>query len=100
MSQKKKQIKKNKEKIRERRGSRGAVKASPMVGFADTLAEEDAEGEIVVTTIDYKPMDAEEAVMQLDLIDDSFLVFTNAKTDEVNVVYRRDDGNIGWIDPK
>ncbi|GBC62624.1 ribosomal subunit interface protein [Desulfonema ishimotonii] len=94
-----KQIKKNKEKIRERRGSRGAVKASPMVGFADTLAEEDAEGEIVVTTIDYKPMDAEEAVMQLDLIDDSFLVFTNAKTDEVNVVYRRNDGHYGLIQP-
>ena len=41
-----------------------------------------------------------EAVMQLDLTDKSFLVFRNAAHGGVNVVYRRADGNIGWIDPK
>ena len=40
-----------------------------------------------------------EAVMQLDLIDDSFLVFRNASNGAINVVYRRKDGHIGWIDP-
>ena len=40
-----------------------------------------------------------EAVMQLDLIDDSFLVFKNASNGAINVVYRRKDGHIGWIDP-
>lgn len=40
-----------------------------------------------------------EAVMQLDLTEDSFLVFRNAADNQINVVYRRDDGNIGWIDP-
>lgn len=40
-----------------------------------------------------------EAVMQLDLTEDAFLVFRNAASGEINVVYRRKDGNIGWIDP-
>ena len=40
-----------------------------------------------------------EAVMRLDLTDDDFLVFRNASNEEINVVYRRPDGNIGWVDP-
>lgn len=39
-----------------------------------------------------------EAVMRLDLTDEAFLVFRNAASGEINVVYRRADGNIGWID--
>ncbi len=40
-----------------------------------------------------------EAVMQLELGDQKFLIFRNEGHGEVNVVYVRDDGNIGWIDP-
>ncbi|HSU06103.1 MAG TPA: ribosome-associated translation inhibitor RaiA [Acetobacteraceae bacterium] len=40
-----------------------------------------------------------EAVMHLDLADQQVLMFRNSATGEFNVVYRRDDGNIGWIDP-
>jgi len=40
-----------------------------------------------------------DAVMQLDLTDEPVIVFTNGANDQVNVVYRRSDGNIGWIDP-
>ncbi len=40
-----------------------------------------------------------DAVMRLDLTEEAFLVFRNAGSGEVNVVYRRTDGNIGWIDP-
>lgn len=40
-----------------------------------------------------------EAVMQLDLTDEAFLVFRNAASGKTNVVYRREDGNIGWINP-
>ena len=40
-----------------------------------------------------------DAVMQLDLTDEAFLVFRNAANGAINVVYRRKDGNIGWIDP-
>ncbi|MFM2390243.1 MAG: ribosome hibernation-promoting factor, HPF/YfiA family [Paracoccaceae bacterium] len=41
-----------------------------------------------------------EAVMQLELGSNKFLVFRNEGHGGVNVVYRRDDGNIGWIDPR
>ena len=41
-----------------------------------------------------------EAVMQLDLTDGSFLVFRNAAHGGLNVVYRRTDGHIGWIDAR
>ena len=40
-----------------------------------------------------------EAVMQMEFADKTFLMFRHETTDRVNLVYRRDDGNIGWIDP-
>lgn len=40
-----------------------------------------------------------EAVMQMELAHAPVLVFRNEKNNELNVVYRRDDGNFGWIDP-
>jgi putative sigma-54 modulation protein len=46
-----------------------------------------------------KPMSPEEAALQMDLLDHAFFVFTNADTGEINVVYRRRDGNYGLIEP-
>ena len=40
-----------------------------------------------------------EAVMRMDLADQQVLMFRNSATGELNVVYRRSDGHIGWIDP-
>ncbi len=40
-----------------------------------------------------------QAVVQLDLTDHPVVVFKNAANGEINVVYRRSDGNIGWVDP-
>jgi ribosome hibernation promoting factor len=47
-----------------------------------------------------KPMTPEEAVLQLELIGHDFFVFRNAESHEVNVVYRRRDGNYGLIEPR
>ena len=47
-----------------------------------------------------KPMSVEEAMLQLDLADDNFLVFSNADTQQVNVVYARDDGTFGLVEPQ
>ena len=56
--------------------------------------------EIIVTKeIAAKPMAVEEAAMQMDLLNKSFFVFRSAATGEINVVYKRDDGNIGLIEP-
>jgi putative sigma-54 modulation protein len=46
------------------------------------------------------PMSMDEAVMQLELVDDPFLVFTNAETSQLNVLYARDDETYGLIEPK
>jgi len=46
-----------------------------------------------------KPLTVDEAVMQIDLIDEPFLVFSNAETSRVNVLYDRHDGTYGLIEP-
>ena len=94
-----KQIKKSKQKIRERRsGTKG--RNHVMVEERDPLPDDEIERQVKVKHIEYKPMDVEEAVLQMDLIEDSFLVFTNARTDQINVLYRRRDGHYGLIQPR
>ena len=46
-----------------------------------------------------KPMDAEEAAMQLAMSQQDFLVFRNSRSKEINVIYKRRDGNLGLIEP-
>ncbi len=61
---------------------------------------DDIEARIVRTKqFQMKPMSPEEAALQMDLLDHAFFVFTNADTGEINVVYRRRDGNYGLIEP-
>lgn len=48
---------------------------------------------------DIQALSAGEAVMQMELADQPFLVFKNSANGAINVVFRRDDGNVGWIDP-
>ena len=93
-----KQIKKSKEKIREHRGGSKAKELGTMTE-ASALEPEDTSGELMVESIEYKPMDVEEALMQLKLVNDNFLVFTNARSDQVNVLYRRKGGNFCLIQP-
>jgi putative sigma-54 modulation protein len=61
---------------------------------------DDIEARIVRTKqFQMKPMSSGEAALQMDLLDHAFFVFTNADTGEINVVYRRRDGNYGLIEP-
>ena len=67
-------------------------------GFSED--EDEFDPEIVRTkSFAMKPMDVKEAVMQMDLLGHDFYVFSNAATEEVNVVYKRKDGNYGLIEP-
>jgi len=47
-----------------------------------------------------KPMDEEEAIMQMNLLGHNFFVFFNSQTEEVNVVYKRKNGDYGLIEPE
>ncbi len=50
--------------------------------------------------IETKPMDEEEAILQMELIGHDFFVFKNANTDEFNIIYKRKEGNYGIIETK
>jgi ribosomal subunit interface protein len=65
-------------------------------------AEEDSVNAMIVAEMETKipSLSVGEAVMQMELANAPVLVFTNEKHNALNVVYRREDGNIGWIDPK
>jgi ribosomal subunit interface protein len=54
---------------------------------------------IAETQMAIRELTVGDAVMQMDLAERAFLIFMNASNGRMNVVYRRGDGNIGWIDP-
>ena len=64
-----------------------------------TLPEEDDAMIVKTKQFNMKPMSDEEALLQLELIGHDFFVFVNAESDEVNVIYKRRDGNYGLIEP-
>ncbi len=57
---------------------------------------------VVVRTksIELKPMNEEEAILQLELLGHDFLMFSSDETGDVNVLYRRDDGDFGILQPE
>jgi hypothetical protein len=54
---------------------------------------------IAETQAEIANLTVSDAVMRMDLADQPVLMFRNSATNELNVVYRRSDGHIGWIDP-
>ena len=98
-----KQIKKNKTRYKKRRSTAAKTKMSLYEEAESIPGEEPGEGSapriVRMRNIDYKPMGVDEAVLQIELMKDNFLVFTNAQTDRVNVLYRLKDGNYGLIQP-
>ena len=64
-----------------------------------TLPEEDEAMIVKTKQFNMKPMTDEEALLQLELIGHDFFVFVNSESDQVNVIYKRRDGNYGLIEP-
>ena len=64
--------------------------------------DDDDEGPSIVKVkrFSIKPMSVDEAVLQMELLGHSFFVFTNAETEDINVLYKRKDGNLGLIEPE
>ncbi len=86
-------------RYREKRQRRNARTNGPGPEAVPVVHEE--ERTIVKTKqFAFKPMSAEEAVLQLELVGHDFFVFRNDESDEINVVYRRRDGNYGLIEPQ
>ncbi|MBB2201194.1 ribosome hibernation-promoting factor, HPF/YfiA family [Gluconacetobacter tumulisoli] len=67
----------------------------------DTTAEETGPHATIVAerVAEIATLSVSEAVMRLDLAACTLLMFRNSTSDQINVIYRREDGNIGWLDP-
>ena len=96
------QVVKYKSRLRDRR--RRAVATNDELTFISAPEQEAGDtNEIIITRTKkfaLKPMDAQEAVMEMELLNHGFYVFRNSWTDEVNVVYKRNDGEYGLIEPQ
>ncbi|MFT5873908.1 MAG: putative sigma-54 modulation protein [Clostridium sp.] len=91
------QIRKHKTKL-EKRNHGNSLKFQGIPQY-DNSEEENKDPKIVKTKkFSFKPMSADEAVLQMELVGHSFFVYTSADTSEVNVVYKRKDGNYGLIE--
>lgn len=90
------QIRKNKTKL-EKMVKRGAF---VITEDDDDEYDEEGEFEIRVKTFPFKPMTAEEAILQMNLIGHAFYAFTDADSGQVCVVYKRKEGSYGLIVPE
>lgn len=70
----------------------------PVPDYADE--EEEGPRVVKVKRFSIKPMSEEEAILQMELVGHSFFVFMNAETNDINVLYKRNDGNLGLIEPE
>ena len=64
----------------------------------EPLDDEEEDVLVKTKTITPKPMDMEEAIMQMELIGHSFFVYRDTETDAISIVYRRNDGDYGLIE--
>ena len=98
------QVVKYKTRLRERR--RRSVATNEELLYIDEIESAPAENspqEIIIhrtKRFALKPMDATEAVMEMELLNHDFYVFRNSWTEEINVVYKRKDGEYGLIEPQ
>lgn len=100
-----KQLRRYKRRLKQHRGEAGpAIPAASYVlaGAQDTDEDSENLSPVVIAEMktDLRSLSVGEAVMQMELEDANFLMFRNDSHGRLNIVFRRDDGNIGWIDPE
>ncbi|GAA0137566.1 ribosome-associated translation inhibitor RaiA [Paenibacillus sp. YSY-4.3] len=95
------QIRKHKTKINRKFRQEGSLKSLFVENGASVAVDETDSDELeVVRTKRFtmKPMDVEEAILQMNMVGHNFFVFSNIDSKELNVVYRRNDGKYGLIE--
>lgn len=93
------QLRKYKNKLVARHQAGGNFNQT-FVESEDEVADSDEIRIVRTKRFGIKPMFPEDACMQMDLLGHNFFVFSNAETEEVNVVYKRKDGSFGLIEPE
>ncbi|EMC06380.1 ribosome hibernation-promoting factor, HPF/YfiA family [Streptococcus mutans] len=95
------QIRKNKTKIaKKHREKKPAAHVFTAEFEAEEMEEAPAIKVVRTKNITLKPMDIEEARLQMDLLGHDFFIYTDANDNTTNVLYRREDGNLGLIEAK
>ena len=96
------QLKRYKDKLKKHKGDIGVQRQLEKTVFAASSVDEGSDEPEIIRSHSFfvKPMSVEEAVMQMDLLNKEFLAFTDDSSEEMNVVYRRKDGNYGLIVPQ
>lgn len=95
------QMRKYKTKLLDRRNGKTAVRTAPGSSELPPSLPEEPQGALVRTkVIELKPMTEDEAILQLELLGHDFFMFTHADAGTVNVVYRRNDGDFGLLQPQ
>jgi putative sigma-54 modulation protein len=94
------QIRKHKTKVNRKIRQTGSSKAVfQESGTSVSVLEDEEDFELVRTKrFTFKPMDVEEAILQMNMLGHTFFVFFNSDSKSVNVVYKRGDGKYGLID--
>ncbi len=95
-----KQIEKFKGRYNKRFNKQFNKNVSETYPLAEEKKQETVPGIVKTKRFAMKPMTTEEAILQIDLLGHNFFVFSNAETEQVNVLYRRKDGNYGLIEPE
>jgi len=92
------QIQKHKTRLQKRKHSGETIRFEniPM----DTSEEDELQKVVRTKKFFMKPMDIEEAILQMELLRHNFFVFKNTETDTINVLYQRKDGQYGLIEPE
>mgnify|MGYP002408925094 CR=1 FL=1 len=93
------QIRKYKTKLQRRFNNGETIRFENIVPLNDEL-EQDRPKVVRTKRFDMKPMNVEEAILQMELLRHNFFVFMNADSDDINVLYKRKDGNYGLIEPE
>ncbi len=95
-----KQILRDKErKVARKRRNNGIITATSIVEVEEVLGQR-LPRIIRTHEVAAKPMSVDDAALEVGDSGREFLVFRNAETERLNVVYKRKDGNIGWIEPE
>jgi ribosomal subunit interface protein len=80
-------------------GAEASAAYRVFASFADEAEAPDNPAIVAETKVDIPSANVADAVMMLDLRNTTALMFRNSTTGEFNMVYRREDGNIGWVEP-
>lgn len=95
------QIRKHKTKVNRKQREKGNLNALFGADEPNTVSVQDEEDEMEIVRqkrFNLKPMDSEEAILQMDLLGHSFFVYTDTETNSTNIVYKRKDGKYGLIE--